>query len=220
MRKKNKTLRAAALLLMLSLVSTSFVGGTFAKYTSSVSATSTANIAKWSVKINETEINAGGDITSFNLFNSIVDTVDGNADAHVNGQLLAPGVKGKVELSIENASDVAIKVAAKADAALLSVEAGSAAVPLKFALGDAASEPGAGSYTDLAGLITAVEAALPSDSSPLNYGATFTKTIYWKWDYEGSGSQTDTSDTALGVASAVATTSYKLKLNVQVTQVD
>ena len=49
--KKNRTMRAAALLLALTLMTSCFVGGTFAKYTTSDSATDTARVAKWGVTV-------------------------------------------------------------------------------------------------------------------------------------------------------------------------
>ena len=49
--KKNKALRAASALLVLTLLTTSIIGGTFAKYTTSGSVNDTARVAKWGVDI-------------------------------------------------------------------------------------------------------------------------------------------------------------------------
>ena len=49
--KKNKALRAASALLVLTLLTTSIIGGTFAKYTSRGSVNDTARVAKWGVDI-------------------------------------------------------------------------------------------------------------------------------------------------------------------------
>lgn len=49
--KKNKMLRLASVLLVLTLLTTSIIGGTFAKYTSSGSVRDTARVAKWGVEI-------------------------------------------------------------------------------------------------------------------------------------------------------------------------
>ncbi len=49
--KKNKALRAASALLVLTLLTTSIIGGTFAKYTTSDSATDTARVAKFGVLV-------------------------------------------------------------------------------------------------------------------------------------------------------------------------
>lgn len=47
MKKKNTFMRLAMALVLLVLVTTSAVGGTFAKYTSSVNSEATARVAKW-----------------------------------------------------------------------------------------------------------------------------------------------------------------------------
>lgn len=49
--KKNKALRAASALLVLTLLTTSIIGGTFAKYTTSDSAADTARVAKFGVLV-------------------------------------------------------------------------------------------------------------------------------------------------------------------------
>lgn len=47
--KKNKMLRLASVLLVLTLLTTSIIGGAFAKYTTQATATDTARVAKWGV---------------------------------------------------------------------------------------------------------------------------------------------------------------------------
>jgi len=50
--KKNRMLRLASTLMILTLLTTSIIGGTFAKYTTAGSASDTARVAKWGVVIN------------------------------------------------------------------------------------------------------------------------------------------------------------------------
>ena len=45
--KNNRTMRAAVLLLALVLITSCFVGGTFAKYVTSGDAADLARVAKW-----------------------------------------------------------------------------------------------------------------------------------------------------------------------------
>ena len=45
--KKNRMLRLASALLILTLLTTSVIGGTFAKYVSTGSVSDTARVAKW-----------------------------------------------------------------------------------------------------------------------------------------------------------------------------
>ena len=54
--KKNRTMKVAALLLALTLMTSCFVGGTFAKYTDSDNANDTARVAKWGVEATVTGV--------------------------------------------------------------------------------------------------------------------------------------------------------------------
>jgi len=86
---KNRTMRVAALLLVLTLITSCFVGGTFAKYTTTKTATAEASVAKWSFDVN------GIDMVTNNIeFNG----------AFPN--LVKPGDKGQLKLVLENTSDV------------------------------------------------------------------------------------------------------------------
>ena len=49
--KKNTMMRLAAILLVSVLLTTSVIGGTFAKYTTSDNATDNARVAKWGIKV-------------------------------------------------------------------------------------------------------------------------------------------------------------------------
>ena len=49
--KRNKMMRIASVLLVAVLLSTCVISGTFAKYTTSNSATDSARVAKWGVII-------------------------------------------------------------------------------------------------------------------------------------------------------------------------
>lgn len=70
--KKNRMLRLASALLILTLLTTSVIGGTFAKYVSTGSVSDTARVAKWGVEIK----------TSGTLYSDAYAKVDNdNADA-------------------------------------------------------------------------------------------------------------------------------------------
>lgn len=90
--RKNKTMRAAALLLALTLITSCFVGGTFAKYTSSASASSQARVAYWG--FNSTEE------TELGLF----DFEDSGIIENDEG-LIAPGSGNEVTLKLMAAND-------------------------------------------------------------------------------------------------------------------
>ncbi len=120
--RKNKTLRAAALLLILVLITSCFVGGTFAKYTSSKNATANADIARWSVSVNNTDITSADTTLNLNLFDTIIDTVNGSARGenetkNVADGFIAPGTKGSFEIKVKNDSDVTANISVSASAA-------------------------------------------------------------------------------------------------------
>ena len=81
--KKNKMMRLASLLLVLVLMTSSIVGGTFAKYTTSVNSYDEARVAYWGFQSTNSM-----DITG--LFKDVYDNVDSVDDADV----IAPGTTG------------------------------------------------------------------------------------------------------------------------------
>ena len=82
--KKNRMLRTASALLVLTLLTTSTIGGTFAKYVTSGRATDTARVAKWGVEIK----------TSGSLYSNAYAKAEG-----VNGNLPAAWQENKNTLA-------------------------------------------------------------------------------------------------------------------------
>ena len=81
--KKNTWLRIASFMLVLTLISTVAVGGTFAKYVTEGSGSDNARVAKWGIMI-QTE----GD-------GVFAEEYDGTVETSVEGEkLVAPGTKG------------------------------------------------------------------------------------------------------------------------------
>lgn len=106
-----KKFRIVALLLVMCLASSCFVGGTFAKYTSEASFDETANIAKWSIIVNTEDItNENGSTETLNI-DVFADSYTNVRAADVaNGEvpIIAPGTSGSFVIEIENASDVVV----------------------------------------------------------------------------------------------------------------
>lgn len=114
--KKNKMMRLASLLLVVTLLSTCIISGTFAKYVTADSASDTARVAKWGVTA----------LTSGNLFgehyvpNSATENRDqisvsamNSVDTSVVGEkIVAPGTKNSTGLtiSVTGTPEVAYKV--------------------------------------------------------------------------------------------------------------
>lgn len=95
---KNRTMRVAALLLVLTLMTSCFVGGTFAKYTTNGKAEDNARVAKWGVTVthdNAIFYDAYKDTHVDYTANEQVDTI--TVQANVAGaDVVAPGTSGTI----------------------------------------------------------------------------------------------------------------------------
>lgn len=132
MKKKNRTWRAAALLLALTLVTSCFVGGTFAKYTTTGEAKDTARVAKWGVTIS-----AGTDLFAkeYNGTGDNESTATVKVETSSDDKLVAPGTNG-TGLNIKNTATTKPEVSYTMT---IKLEPDSAKVPtLKYTPKDAA----------------------------------------------------------------------------------
>jgi len=90
--KKNKMMRLASVLMVLTLLTTSVIGGTFAKYVTTAESSDTARVAKWGIKMDEN----GADMFSYSY-----DTTDGSVENEAaDKDLVAPGTAGSVVYSV------------------------------------------------------------------------------------------------------------------------
>ena len=87
--KKNRTMRAAALLLALTLMTSCFVGGTFAKYTTSSTGEDSARVAYWG-------FNNGATLALDNLFANSYST---DVESKNGDDVIAPGTAGSASFS-------------------------------------------------------------------------------------------------------------------------
>ena len=201
-----KRLSILAVLLLAVAISAYSVGGTYAKYTSTIEgSSSTARVAKWAFEVNDT---AATNSFDFDLFETVVDTVDGNADDEVatgtNENIIAPGTKGQFALKLENLSEV------KAEYTVAYNVANTAGIPVEFSI------DGTNWTTGLSDVTTAVG---------INAGAADTITIYWRWPFAASAAvytarTSDAYDTDLGKAAVTADQEISVQATVTVTQVD
>ena len=207
--KKNRTLRVSALLLALTLITTCFVGGTFAKYTSSTTGSDVATVAKWSFKVNGTEFaTTTAKTLTFNLFDTINDTNNTADETDVADNLIAPGTAGSFALVVKNDSEVNAKYTVEL------TETNAKDVPLQYSVDgntwkDSIEEVAMTSYTNKAIAMN---------------GATETVTVYWRWVFEGGtgahAGQTDVTDTALGIAAQTDAPTVIITAKLTATQVD
>ena len=191
--KKNMIMRFASLLLVVTLLSTCAISGTFAKYTSGKSAFDTATVAKWSFKVGGADIASNS--FSFNLFDTINDTGNSVAETDVALGMIAPGTAGSFALELKNESEVT------AQYAIDYTVTNTSNIPIKFSVDGK-------TWTDDLADVTA------SDATKLAVGAEAqTITVQWMWAFEGS----DNTDTNLGTAGTAEVT---VSASVTATQVD
>ena len=222
MRKSNKPMRISALLLTLVLVTSCFVGGTFAKYTTSGEGKDSARVAKWGVKVTATGTtfakgyNEGGSASEENITGTIV-----NSDEKV----VAPGTKGTMAaVTIDGNPEVAVKVSNEAIVSLTGNWSVTSGVkkefycPLKFTVtygdGTTNAEINGLEYTQAADLQNAIAEAVKVASAEFKPGelslnsSKANVTIGWEWPFEGATqvvtaagearTQDNTKDTVLG----------------------
>lgn len=207
--KKNRLMRIAALLLVLTLATSCFVGGTFAKYTSTATVTDTAKVAKWDVLLGTEQIaNASTTVVTINLFetaNYDEDTTTTDADV-ADGKLIAPGTGGSFALTLTNKSEVN----AQYTMSLASVEIGD--IPIQYSLDKSVW------VDDITALNT--NDALVEEALAMGATDQTTATIYWRWVF-GTGS-TDAADTLLGIAARDPSTVPQVTVTATITveQVD
>lgn len=233
--KKTKLMRAALLLLVLTLITSCFVGGTFAKYVTKGNSTDSARVAKWGVKVeaNGTTFAKKYATDTANVTGTIAYSVI-SADADVSAdadKVIAPGTKGDmVKMTITGTPEVAVKVSYTAT---FDVEGWNITdtngtskfyCPLQIKV-DGTTIDGTG-FDDKAAFKEAVEREI---SGSTNYGAGTDLTgvtapsVSWAWPFEAStvtgvkNPQTDKNDTALGDAGSAK---ISLTITTTVTQID
>ncbi len=190
---KNIFKKLAILAMVLTLATTSLVAGTYAKYTTTITGTDTARVAKFDV----TAMGATAGIATFNLFATINDTLNGEVETDVSGsKLIAPGTTGSFDIVLVNNSEVTVQYE-------ISFTGDLKTVPLQFSI------DGVEWKTTLA--------EINIDATEIATGTEVTKTVYWKWVYS-SGEAGDIADTALGTAETLAQPS--VTATVTFTQVD
>ena len=210
-------MRVAGLLLALVLVTSCFVGGTFAKYVTSGTGADHARVAKWGVKVTAHET---GDI-----FADKYDQIENQANTVIAGgnyKVIAPGTKKEnaAVVTLSGTPEVAVRVTYNADHFALTGkwayndgQAGSTDeyyCPLIFKITDGTTTKtidcmgdGMNSVDDVK---TAVKNAVESFSATYDPNMDLSTVghnglkISWEWPFEGSESskQTDVKDTYLG----------------------
>lgn len=235
--KKNWTLRAAVLMFALVLITSCFVGGTFAKYVTSGSGTDSARVAKFGVTVT-----ANGTMFAKEYATDDQTVVGTIAKSVIStDKVVAPGTESNgdfVAATVTGTPEVAVRVSYKLDTATLQLENwkdgdGQFYCPLVFKV----KTPDGNTVISgmefqtaeamKAALVNAV-AAYTRDYAPgtdLSGKAADTLAISWEWPFE-TGTDADkpannVKDTFLGdEAAAGRAATVSLTLATTVTQID
>ena len=238
--KKNRTLRAAVLMLALVLNTSCFVGGTFAKYVTSGDAGDNARVAKWGVSITAHDT---GDV-----FAKEYDAIAGQDNTVIAGgeyKVIAPGTKrdNAALVTLSGKPEVSVKVTYNAEHFSLTGnwigdENNTFYCPLIIKVtgkvGDAVKTETINCVekTSAAEVETAVKNAVAACSATYGPNTDLSTVagdglkISWEWPFEGTANQgqTDAKDTYLGNQAATATgldiPAIHVPVTATVTQID
>lgn len=210
--KKNKIMRLASALLVLTLMTTCAISSTFAKYTTSASGTDSARVAKWGFTPTT--------ITLTDLFKNTYDaTVQGATD------VIAPGTKGEAKFGFNYGGADGIDAPEVAYTFKVDTTGSNCAddiknntnIQWKLDTGDW------GTWDELITAIEALDGNKPGDKyEPNTLPAAFNAaganehTVSWQWKFDENSN--DVADTAMGNKAALD--QVNLKITVTATQVD
>ncbi len=173
--KKINTNKLVSLLAVLCIITSVFVGGTLAKYTSKIEGQATARVASWDIAFANAE---GGEITDFQTEFDLFATSYNNVESAGEDNVIAPGTEGEFSIKITNNSEVGAKFVANI------TESNLAGIPIEYTT-DKNDED---SWAPASG------GALSVDGATLAKGVATDVTIYWRWAFDGD----DSADTTLG----------------------
>ena len=222
--KKNWTMRVGAALLVLTLITSCFVGGTFAKYTTAGEGTDTARVAKFGVKVTangETFADAYKDEKVARTETSatvVADTAGTN--------VVAPGTKGNMtSMTLTGTPEVNVEVKYAATVTISENwkdEDGNLYFPLVIKVNNNTVD--LSNATDAAGVKTAIETAINAYSKTYKANTNLANVdadslaVSWEWAFEGND---DIKDTYLGDQAAKGNAAtISLKVVTTVTQLD
>ena len=221
-KKKNVLMRSAGLLLVLVLVTSCFVGSTFAKYTVGGTGSDTARVAKFGVNVtaNGTMFAreyATDDRSAGTIIKSVIST----------DKVVAPGTKGNMaSMTLTGTPEVAVRVSYAVNKFELkgwTTDGTTEYCPLVFTVGTASYKIGDAGITSVSDLQDKVKAAITAYSKDYEantdlsgVGADSLK-VSWAWAFEGD----DAKDTALGSRAAEdKAATVELEITTTVTQID
>ena len=212
MKKKNTFMRLAMALVLLVLVTTSAVGGTFAKYVTTDSASASARVAKFGVKI----------VATSDAFSKEYNGTGGTVTVQATENVLAPGTNGTLaDVKLTGTPEVAVNVEYTVDLKLENWKIDSVEYcPLVFQVGHNVFKIDGSTIKTVAELELAVEDAITdlNGELPVNSDVSVKNSMMtWEWAFNVN----DVNDTALGDQAADGNpATISLNITCTVTQID
>jgi len=234
--KKNLAARLGVLALVLTLVTSSLVSGTYSKYVSTSTGSDTARVAKFDFNLNDgtsTALQTATTNGSYKILTMAADTGVYTNSSGKNGvgadgkKLVAPGTTGSMTVAVNNMSEVAISVDFDVS------ESNTGNIPIYYTLGTASAtsqrysnvligsytnvDNSSGTYGSFSNLKAAMAIAGIAPSDGINAVAK-SYTLNWTWAFSSAGAaQTDDKDTIIG---ETGTDAYTLTIATTATQLD
>ena len=232
--KKNKMMRAASGLLIATLLTTSVIAGTFAKYTTSADGTDTARVAKWG--FGTTTMTLDGLFS--NAYKTDGTTAGTSDDATVKTtadktDIIAPGTNGSAQFGFTYAGDTTAPEVAytfKVDTTGSKIDdsiKNNTSIVWSLDGAECKAEKNKTSWEVLLDKINALDGnetdnKYAPNTLPTAFGVTgdnsstgYIHTVSWEWKYDNSN---DTADTVMGNADTLA--GVTLKITITATQID
>lgn len=185
--KKSIFSKVGAAAVVLTLVTASLVGGTFAEYTTTATGTGTATVAKWAIAMKQNDTEISNNTFTFDLANT-------NTNAATSSGKIGPESQGAIKMTIDGTgSEVGYAYDITFDTS------GLGTVPVKF-------------YSDAAMTkeltYNANKATMTGEVAQGDVGTAKDVSVYWKWV-----STSDTADTGLGVTPVSGTVAVTMTAN-------
>jgi len=221
--KKNVFMRAALLLLVLTLITSCFVGGTFAKYiTTGGKDVETARVAKWGVTIDVSGDDAFS--TTYAADDTVTPGTDNTVVSSTTEELVAPGTEGTLfTMDVEGKPEVDSKITITANLELNGWVLADSTVycPIVFNVNDTDYAWDAETYASIDEFEAVVENAITQQAGYYEANADLSTVlddeITWSWAFVGN----DTNDTYLGdQAAAGNAATISLEMAITIEQVD
>ena len=216
MKKKSNVLSTIMFVglfaVMVCLISLS---GTYAKYTTTVSGSDTAKVAKWRWTISDADVNSASVTTyTLDLFNTAIKDTDGTtaeSNMSATSHMVAPGTSGAFDLEITNNSDV------DATYAVTFSETNPLGAEIEYCTSSCTTASNWGTVSTLNATTTNILNASETDHSDTIH-------VQWRWLFSDADATQSTEDTGVGFAAGTAASdearTITVSANVVLNQVD